>query len=83
MKKLFLICGAVCALLTAQAQQAKGPAPAAQPPVADSDTQITLDVNRVNMLFTVSDKKGRFVTNLARDEFEVIESKRPQSIVEF
>ena len=83
MKKLFLICGAVCALLAAQAQQTKGPAPAAQPPVTESDTQITLDVNRVNMLFTVSDKKGRFVTNLAKDEFEVIESKKPQSIMEF
>jgi VWFA-related protein len=83
MKKLFLICGAVCALLTAQAQQTKGPVPAAQTPVTETDTQITLDVNRVNMLFTVSDKKGRFVTNLAKDEFEVIESKKPQSIVEF
>src|SRR5687768_13641137 len=84
MKKLFLTCGAVCAaLVAAYAQQTKGSAPAAQPPVADSDTQITLDVNRVNMLFTVSDKRGRFVTNLAKDEFEVIESKKPQFIVEF
>lgn len=85
MKKLFLICGALCAaLLTAQAPQKKGPAPASQAaPVDESDTQITLDVNRVNMLFTVSDKKGRFVTNLAKEEFEVIESKRSQSIVEF
>jgi VWFA-related protein len=84
MKKLFLTCGAVCAvLLAADPQQPKGSAPKPQPPVADSDTQITLDVNRVNMLFTVSDKKGRFVTNLAKDDFQVIEEKRPQSIVEF
>jgi VWFA-related protein len=84
MKKLFLICGAICAaLLSAQAPLKKGPAPAAQAPIAESDTQITLDVNRVNMLFTVSDKKGRFVTNLAKDEFEVVEGKKPQSIVEF
>ena len=84
MKKLFLTCGALCAvLLAAESQQTKGPAQTPQPPIAESDTQITLDVNRVNMLFTVSDKKGRFVTNLAKDEFEVVESKKPQSIVEF
>jgi VWFA-related protein len=84
MKKLFLTCGAICAvLLAADPQQPKGSAPKPEAPVADSDTQITLDVNRVNMLFTVSDKKGRFVTNLVKDDFEVIEEKRPQSIVEF
>jgi Ca-activated chloride channel family protein len=49
----------------------------------DDPSRITLDVNRVNMLFTVSDKKGRFVTDLAKTDFEIIESKRPQSIIEF
>ena len=47
--------------------QEQGPAQAQRP--------ITLDVNRVNLLFTVSDKKGRFVTNLTREEFEIVESK--------
>jgi Ca-activated chloride channel family protein len=46
-------------------------------------TRITLDVSRVNMLFTVSDKKGRFVTDLAKEDFEVFESKKSQSILEF
>jgi hypothetical protein len=38
-----------------------------QKPVSteSSDTRIILDVNRVNMLFTVTDKKGRFITDLA------------------
>ena len=27
------------------------------------------------MLFTVSDKKGRFVTDLAKDDFEVFEAR--------
>jgi len=31
----------------------------------------------------VSDKKGRFVTDLARDDFEVSEAKKPQNILEF
>jgi VWFA-related protein len=53
-------------------------------PQQDSrDTRITVDVSRVNMLFTVSDKKGRFVTDLTRDDFQVIEAKKPQPIVEF
>ncbi len=40
------------------------------PPSSNSeDTRITLDVSRVNMLFTVSDKKGRFVTDLDQGRF--------------
>src|SRR5258707_3788766 len=55
-----------------------------QPPLEDEPgTRITLDVTRVNMLFTVSDKKGRFVTDLAKEDFEVVESKKPQSVLEF
>jgi VWFA-related protein len=50
---------------------------------ADEPTRITVDVTRVDMLFTVTDKKGRFVTNLTKDDFEVIEAKKPQVIQEF
>ncbi len=53
----------------------------AQP--ADENQTITLDVTRVNLLYTVSDKRGRFVNNLVKDDFEVIESKRKQNILEF
>ena len=49
---------------------------------SDDPTRIIVDVTRVNLLFTVMDKKGRFVTDLAKDDFEVIESKRPQVIQE-
>jgi len=63
---------------------ASGQTPVQQRPVqADEPTRITIDVTRVNMLFTVTDKKGRFVTDLNKDDFEVIENKRPQSILEF
>lgn len=44
---------------------------------------ITLDVTRVNLLFTVSDRRGRFVNNLTIDDFEVVEHKRRQTILEF
>src|SRR5580700_9408178 len=61
-------------------------APAAQKPAEimdDPSTRIILDVTRVNMLFTVTDKKGRFITDLGRDDFQVFENKTPQTIAEF
>jgi Ca-activated chloride channel family protein len=39
--------------------------------------------NPVSLLFTVEDKKGRFITDLGKDEFEVVENKKPQTILEF
>ena len=51
--------------------------------VEPSDTRIILEVNRVNMLFTVTDKKGKFITDLTKDDFQVVENKRPQTIQEF
>jgi VWFA-related protein len=60
------------------------PLPAQNPPAGDSaDTRIVLEVNRVDVLFTVSDKKGRFVTDLGKNDFEVLENKKPQNILEF
>jgi Ca-activated chloride channel family protein len=57
-------------------------AQAPQPPSGE-DNRITLDVTRVQLLFTVSDKKGRFVTDLNKSDFEVSESKKSQNIIEF
>src|SRR5258706_621723 len=73
--KLFAV-ALVCAALFAQS-----PKPAAR--VSDDQARITLEVTRVNLLYTVSDKRGRFVTDLTKDDFEIYESKKPQSIVEF
>src|ERR1700693_4680620 len=50
---------------------------------SDELSRITVDVTRVAMRFMVMDKKGRFVTDLGKDDFEVIENKRPQVIQEF
>src|SRR5215216_3964248 len=84
MKKLFVVSGVVCAfVLAVEAQNQKVPQPSQPASASPTDTRITLDVNRVNMLFTVSDKKGRFVTDLKREDFEITEQKKPQQIVEF
>lgn len=61
-----------------QAQQAQN-----SPPGSSPDNPIRAEVTRVNMLFTVTDKKGRFVTDLKKDDFQVFENKKPQSILEF
>jgi len=81
MKKLYLIV-ALCACSIFLSGQSTNAGKAAPPDVGDR-ARITLDVSRVNMLYTVSDKKGRFVTDLTKDEFEVFESKKPQTIIEF
>src|SRR5438105_1134488 len=69
------------AVWAAEQKPAQPPKPAVEQ--ADENTRITVDVTRVNMLFTVTDKKGRFVTDLGKSDFEVIESKRMQPIMEF
>src|SRR4051812_41499372 len=68
----------VCTLLLAQGTP---PAPVEGP--QDSDTPFPLEVARVNLLFTVTDKKGRFMTDLKKNDFEITENKRKQNILEF
>lgn len=64
-------------------QKAQPPAQPDRVERSDDQTRIVLDVTRVNMLFTVTDKRGRFITNLVREDFEVVEGKRGQAIAEF
>ncbi len=72
------LCG-FALLALAVAQQ-----PAQKPGTVDPPEQrITVDVTRVNVLFTVTDKKGRFITDLGKDDFSVAENKKPQVIQEF
>ncbi len=58
----------------------KAPAPAAENP---ADAKFSASADLVNVLFTVSDKKGRFVTDLAQSDFDVLENKKPQFIKQF
>ena len=50
--------------------------------VAPNST-IRVEVSRVPLLFTVTDKKNRFITNLEREDFEVSDNGKKQSIREF
>jgi VWFA-related protein len=78
MKSLaLLVAGVFGAALVAQQ-------PAEKPGAAEnSDTSIRVEVTRVNVLFTVTDKRGHFVTSLAKSDFQVLENKKPQEIIEF
>ena len=79
---------ALCAPLGLVVAQ-KAPAPPAQPAEAiaaseaDDPSRIVLDVTRVNILFSVTDKKGRFVTDLGKSDFEIVENKKQQVIQQF
>src|ERR1019366_545556 len=59
------------------------PRPAGQVLQSDEPTRIQVDVTRVSLLFTVTDKKGRFITDLNKDDFEVVDGKRRQTIADF
>ncbi len=49
----------------------------------EDKTRFTLDVNRVDIVFTVTDKRGRFITDLTAKDFELTDEKRPQKILGF
>lgn len=85
--KIRLLAASACLLgaavwVSGQQNPTKPPAPA---PAARSDEPVVIStfVTRVSLLFSVTDKKGRFVTNLVKDDFEVIENKKQQLINEF
>ncbi len=85
------LCALGCVAFVGQAFQSAAsqpPAPppetaAVQPEPARDSSRIILDVTRVNMLFTVTDKKGRFITDLKQNDFDVIENKKKQVIQQF
>ena len=92
MKKFFgvlligLFLAASSAAQTAQKTQKPSPGPS-QPSTQSTDqkaaAQIQVQVNLENVLFTVLDKKNRFVTNLNKNDFQVFEDGKPQKILFF
>jgi VWFA-related protein len=44
-------------------------------------TTIKVQVNEVNLIFTVTDKKGRFITGLRRENFGLLDDGRPPEAV--
>jgi Ca-activated chloride channel family protein len=52
-------------------------------PAAKDDNSIRVSVNEVIVPVTVTDEKGRFVSDLQKKDFEVFEENKPQSILFF
>jgi Ca-activated chloride channel family protein len=57
------------------------PPPVTAPPQAEHS--ISVNVALVNVLFTVSDRKGRFVTSLPKEKFRVFDNNKAQVITHF
>ena len=51
--------------------------------LVDPGSTIRVEVSRVPLLFTVTDKKNRFITDLERNDFQVFDNGKKQSIREF
>ena len=67
-------------------QAAQEPKPSDNPPASSNSapptdpTKIKVRVDLVNVLFTVTDKKNRLVIDLTKDDFNIVEDTKPQSI---
>lgn len=81
MNRLLAIAAAAAAAGAALWAQQAG-RPELSPVYSDSDV-IKVDVARVPLLFTVTDKRNRFITDLDREDFEVFDNGKQQEIREF
>ncbi len=77
---------AAAATQTAPAQTVPAPPPALQPrdesaPPAPGTTTITVFSREVNLVFTVTDSKGHFVTSLPQQDFGLLDDGRPPARV--
>jgi VWFA-related protein len=70
---------AQAAAAAAAAQSPRGGAPQPPPPEEAGQT-IRVDVDLVNLYFSVRDKRGGYVSNLTKEDFEVFEDGKKQEI---
>ncbi len=81
-------CAAAAGLLivfcvVASAQGTQPPQNAPSSPTANSQDTIKVNVNVVNVLATVTDKKGHIVLDLGQKDFKLFEDNQPQTIQYF
>jgi len=68
---------------SATAQPVTTQTPANPSPITSEPT-IRIQVNEVNLIFTVTDKKGRFITGLQRQNFGLLDDGRePEAVLRF
>ena len=66
-----------------QDQQPKPAQEESDQQVEKSDTIVVKNVNEVNVVFTVTDKHGRFVKDLKKEDIKVLDDNQPQEIRSF
>ena len=62
---------------------AQTPKPSPTPPPGESGQGVRIDIRRVRLPITVTDKKGSFVPGLTQQDFIILEDKVPQAIETF
>ena len=82
-----VLCGVVAlsaasTLVLAQDSPASGSGDAQQP-TEKSDETLKVNVNVVGVFFNVKDKHGALIPNQTKDDFEVFEDSKPQTIKYF
>jgi Ca-activated chloride channel homolog len=66
------------------AEQKPDQKPTTSTPDSDIPTEtIKKSVNEVNVVFTVTDKHGRFVKDLKKDDIKVMDDNKPQEVLSF
>ena len=80
--RLAMVLLLVCATNPAHPQSGPGPEQAAGGQDQSMET-LKVNVNVVNLFFNVKDKHGLLIPSLKKDDFEVIEDGRPQTIKYF
>src|SRR5581483_5240724 len=88
-KMVKVLCAVICLLLAAGMRSAAQYMPRlGHPPQTpdqgdDSTETLKVNVNVVQLFFNVKDKKGGLIPNLTKDDFEVLEDGKPQTIKYF
>ena len=83
MKRILATLLLIFTLGSASAQQPSGAQSGGDEPSAQQGPPIRVFVEEVNLQFTVSDGKNHLVTDLNKEDFQVLENKKPQQIASF
>ena len=73
----------LCLIIGTAAVSATALAGQNSPPQKRDEQTIAVNVDLVNVLFTVADKKGKFIPDLKEEYFKVYEDGKPQPITNF
>jgi VWFA-related protein len=83
MKKLFLALLIISLISLSTIAQTPKETPKIEPTVKSDDDVVVVNTNLIQIDVTVTDKKGKIVTDLKKEDFEIFENKEKQDISNF